>query len=272
MLLTSRKKQWNVTDTGSYPRFKTKQYGSMSKEPFSFSAALSRISRPDENPDDDVLEVGESMELDGSSETALVPKRVRNPDATRQKLLNAAFGEIRRAGFGGASISNILEQSGCTKGALYHHFSGKAKLVNAVIEECLPGYVDDVWLSDLEGADDILPVLMGQVDRLGGENAPGMLAGGCPLARLASGAGELDENLRKRIDGVYRYWRRGLASHIGKAQFNKTVRTDIEPSAVAEFIIASLHGFLTRPPALRNLETQDSFAREFARYLNNLRP
>lgn len=244
----------------------------MSKEPFSFSAALSRISRPDDPSDDAVLEVDEHMELDGVSDNALAPKRVRDPDATRQKLLDAAFGEIRRAGFGGASINNILENSGSTKGALYHHFSGKAKLVNAVIEECLPGYVDEVWLDDLEDADDILPVLMEQVDRLGGENAPSLLEGGCPLARLASGAGELDENLRKRIDGVYRYWRRGLASHIGKAQFNKTVRTDVEPSAVAEFLIAALHGFLTRPPALRNLETQDSFAREFARYLNNLRP
>lgn len=240
----------------------------MSKEPFSISAALSRIT----GHDDDVLEVGDSMELSDATGGALVPKRVRDPDATRQKLLDAAFGEIRRAGFGGASINNILDHSGCTKGALYHHFSGKAKLVNAVIEECLPGYVDEVWLDELEGVDDILPVMMGQVDRLGRDDAPELLDGGCPLARLASGAGELDEGLRKRIDGVYRYWRRGLASHIGKAQFNKTVRTDVEPSSVAEFLIASLHGFLTRPPALRNLETQDAFAREFARYLNNLRP
>ncbi|MBX2830012.1 MAG: TetR/AcrR family transcriptional regulator [Rhodospirillales bacterium] len=244
----------------------------MTKEPFSISVALSRSSHSDEDHDDAVLEVGESMEIVEGDEGALVTKRLRDPDVTRQKLLDAAFGEIRRSGFGGASISNILELSGCTKGALYHHFSGKAKLVNAVIEDCLPGYVDEVWLDDLEGAEDILPVMMGQVDRLGGEDAPALLEGGCPLARLASGAGELDENLRKRIDGVYRYWRRSLASHIGKAQFNKTVRTDVEPSAVAEFIIASLHGFLTRPPALRNLETQDAFAREFARYLNNLRP
>lgn len=244
----------------------------MTKEPFSITAALSRITRADDQYDDGTLEVDESMEVDALSEGALVPKRVRDPDLTRQKLLDAAFGEIRRAGFGGASIANILDVSGCTKGALYHHFSGKAKLVNAVIEECLPGYVDQVWLAELEDVDDILPVIMGQVDRLGRHDAPELLEGGCPLARLASGAGELDEGLRKRIDGVYRYWRRGLASQIGKAQFNKTVRTDIEPSAVAEFVIASLHGFLTRPPALRTRETQDAFAREFARYLNNLRP
>ena len=240
----------------------------MTKSPFSISSALSRITRSESDRDD----ASADMALELNNEVAVVSKRVRNPDQTRQKILDAAFCEIRRAGFGGASINNILELSGVTKGALYHHFSGKAKLVNAVIDECLPGYVDTVWLDDLDGADDILPILMGQVDRLGGDDAPDLLKGGCPLARLASGAGELDESLRKRIDAVYRYWRRGLASHIGKAQFNKTVRTDVEPSSVAEFLIAALHGFLTRPPALRNLETQDAFAREFARYLNNLRP
>ncbi|MDG4720180.1 TetR/AcrR family transcriptional regulator [Thalassospira aquimaris] len=244
----------------------------MSKEPFSISAALSRITRADDHAYDDTLEVDESMEVGPHSGGALVPKRVRDPDLTRQKLLDAAFGEVRRAGFGGASIANILDISGCTKGALYHHFSGKAKLVNAVIDECLPGYIDAVWLDELEEVHDILPVMMGQVDRLGRDDAPELLEGGCPLARLASGAGELDEGLRKRIDGVYRYWRRGLASQISRAQFNKTVRTDVESSAVAEFVIASLHGFLTRPPALRSRETQDAFAGEFARYLNNLRP
>lgn len=240
----------------------------MSKAPFNFSSALTRITRPEEQ---DLSDDGELL-LDEEFHGALVPKRVRDPNATRHKILDAAFGEVRRSGFSGASINHILEVSGVTKGALYHHFSGKANLVNAVIDECLPGYVDDLWLSDLEDVDDILPVMMGQVDRLGRDDAPELLEGGCPLARLAAGAGELDDALRKRIDGVYRYWRRGLASHIGKAQFNKTVRTDVEPSAVAEFVIAALHGFLTRPPALRNREVQDGFAREFARYLNNLRP
>ncbi|OSQ47398.1 TetR/AcrR family transcriptional regulator [Thalassospira alkalitolerans] len=244
----------------------------MSKPPFSITAALARISQPDGPLDADANAGGDGNAVVDQSQTALTTRQPRNPKATRRLILDAAFYEIRMAGFAGASINQILERTGTTKGALYHHFPGKAKLVHAVIEECLPQYINDVWLGPLDGVDDVLPVLMGQVDCLSGANAPELLDGGCPLARLASGAAELDESLRKRIDGVYRYWRRGLASHLGRGQFNKTIRTDIESSSVAEFIIATLHGFLTRPPSMRNSETHEAFAREYARYLNGLRP
>lgn len=240
----------------------------MSKPPFSITSALARISHPDDPVDEGAIENA----IAEHGQNALTTRQPRNPQATRKLILDAAFYEIRMAGFAGASINRILDRTGTTKGALYHHFPGKAKLAYAVIEECLPQYIDDVWLKPLDGEEDILPVMMGQVDSLGTKDAPKLLEGGCPLARLASGAAELDENLRKRIDGVYRYWRRGLALHLGHGQFNKTIRTDIEPSSVAEFIIATLHGFLTRPPALRNSETHDAFAREYARYLNGLRP
>ena len=241
----------------------------MSKPPFSITAALARISHPDDPVDEGTIE---NAIADHAQNALATTRQPRNPQATRKLILDAAFYEIRMAGFAGASINQILERTGTTKGALYHHFPGKAKLAHAVIEECLPQYIDDVWLKPLDGEEDILPVMMGQVDSLGTKDAPKLLEGGCPLARLASGAAELDENLRKRIDGVYRYWRRGLALHLGHGQFNKTIRTDIEPSSVAEFIIAALHGFLTRPPALRNSETHGAFAREYARYLNGLRP
>ncbi|MFH1805317.1 MAG: TetR/AcrR family transcriptional regulator [Pseudomonadota bacterium] len=192
--------------------------------------------------------------------------------ATRRMLLDAAFAEIRHAGFAGASIARILDKTGVTKGALYHHFSGKAKLGHAVIEECLPDYINTVWLDPLTGQEDVLPVLMAQVDILGSDAAPAALDGGCPLARFAAEAADLDDNLRRRIDGAYRHWRRGLAGHISRSQFGHFIRTDAEPASVAEFIIATLHGFLTRPPSLRSNETHAAFSREFARYLNSLRP
>src|SRR2546422_9784373 len=55
-------------------------------------------------------------------------RRVRAPDATRKKLLQAAFEEIYRRGFQGASLETILAAAGVTKGALYHHFPDKAAL------------------------------------------------------------------------------------------------------------------------------------------------
>ena len=59
----------------------------------------------------------------------------RNPKATRELLLEAAFWEIFRSGFQAASLDAILKETGVTKGALYPHFPSKAALGHAVIDE-----------------------------------------------------------------------------------------------------------------------------------------
>lgn len=222
----------------------------------------------DENENED----GWRRDGKGNGERRLQLRAPRDPNGTRQKLLDAGFAEIRRAGVEGASIANIIEIAGVTKGALYHHFRSKSQLANAVIDECLPAYVDETWLDALAFEEDVLPALMKQVDQLGTAQAPKILDHGCPLARLASGADDMDDATRKRVDSVYRYWRRGLAGHISRSQFAKYIRTDIQASSVAEFIMAILHGYLSRPPVLRGSEVHAAFAGEYARYLSSLRP
>lgn len=222
--------------------------------------------------DDDESGEGWRRDIKNGAGRQIRTRLPRDPNGTRQKLLDAGFAEIRRAGMAAASIANIIDLAGVTKGALYHHFRSKAQLANAVIEECLPAYVDEIWLDALAFEEDVLPALMTQVDRLGTDDAPEILTHGCPLARLASSADDMDDVTRKRIDGVYRYWRRGLAGHISRAQFAKYVRTDVQASSVAEFIIASLHGYLSRPPVLRGADVHAAFAGEYARYLSGLRP
>jgi AcrR family transcriptional regulator len=58
--------------------------------------------------------------------------RVRAPEATRERLVTAAFEEIHRHGYQGAALDTILANAGVTKGALYHHFSSKRDLFAAV--------------------------------------------------------------------------------------------------------------------------------------------
>ena len=61
----------------------------------------------------------------------------KQPDITRDRILDAAFQEIHKYGFQAASLSNILDRTGLTKGALYHHFPDKDRLGHAVIEEVI---------------------------------------------------------------------------------------------------------------------------------------
>lgn len=58
-------------------------------------------------------------------------------DRTRQKLLEAAFAEIYRQGFQAASLTQILADTGLSKGALYHHFPDKKQLALTAVREVI---------------------------------------------------------------------------------------------------------------------------------------
>ena len=77
----------------------------------------------------------------------------RQPDRTRQTLLECAFEEMHRSGFRAASLDAILESSGVTKGALYHHFGSKTALGYAVVEEVVRPWVEASWRPVLEADD-----------------------------------------------------------------------------------------------------------------------
>ena len=57
------------------------------------------------------------------------------PDSgTRERVLEATIALLRRSGFSGAGINEILQQSGAPKGSLYHYFpQGKRQIVNEAL-------------------------------------------------------------------------------------------------------------------------------------------
>src|SRR5258708_7613484 len=78
--------------------------------------------------------------------------RPRAPEATRQKILEAAFAEFYRQGFQGGSLNHIVEEAGITKGALFHHFAGKQELGYAVVDEIIGPLLKQRWLDPLTGS------------------------------------------------------------------------------------------------------------------------
>jgi AcrR family transcriptional regulator len=63
--------------------------------------------------------------------------RLRDPERTRERLLQAASREVYRLGFQSARLDTILAAAGVTKGALYYHFDSKEALGYAVVEEVI---------------------------------------------------------------------------------------------------------------------------------------
>ena len=59
----------------------------------------------------------------------------RDADATRRRLLVAAFAEFAEHGIAGARVERIAEAADSNKAQIYHYFGGKAQLFDAVFQE-----------------------------------------------------------------------------------------------------------------------------------------
>jgi AcrR family transcriptional regulator len=61
-------------------------------------------------------------------------RQVRS-EATRRKILDAAVDVFNEVGYATADRGAIIERTGMTKGAFYHHFDSMEALASAIIEE-----------------------------------------------------------------------------------------------------------------------------------------
>ena len=71
-------------------------------------------------------------------------KREAQGDATRLALLAAAREMFGESGYAATSIEDVAARAGVTKGAVYHHFGGKANLFQAVYEQVMREVSDRV--------------------------------------------------------------------------------------------------------------------------------
>jgi AcrR family transcriptional regulator len=71
-----------------------------------------------------------------TADLAVDGRRARGA-ATRERLLAAARLQFGEQGYEATSIESVLEAAGVARGALYHHFQGKAELFDAVLAEVL---------------------------------------------------------------------------------------------------------------------------------------
>jgi TetR/AcrR family transcriptional regulator, transcriptional repressor for nem operon len=198
--------------------------------------------------------------------------RQRDPDRTRESLLQAAFREIFRSGFQSAVLDTILADAGVTKGALYHHFDSKEALGYAVVEEVVAKLPRDRWLLPLQRSQDKNPIdaLIGIVRAI--PSRPRDVKGGCPLVNLAQEMSQLDEQFRRRLERIFRGWQEGIAVALSRGQSQGTVRRDLVPEETASFLIALIEGYEVLAKNAQDAKVWNMGVRNIVRWLNSLRP
>src|SRR3984885_9315251 len=134
----------------------------------------------------------------------------RDPQRTRERLLQAAFHEIHRAGYRGTDLDTILRTAGATKGAMYHHFENKEALGYAVLDEIIANMGQEKWGWPLKNAVNPMDPLIAIIPSP--SLKPSDVRFGCALNNLSQEMAPLDEGFRKRTAKMFRGWQISIAN------------------------------------------------------------
>jgi TetR/AcrR family transcriptional regulator, lmrAB and yxaGH operons repressor len=136
-------------------------------------------------------------------------------ERTRKKLVDATGALLRRQGFHGTGLSDIIAESGAPRGSLYFYFpGGKDELACAALEAAGAEWRARIGAA-VGAAPDLAGALGAVVELLASDLVASRYAHGCPVAAVALEA--TSEPVRAAIAAHYAVWERGIAAHFRAA-------------------------------------------------------
>jgi len=166
---------------------------------------------------------------------------MRNPEATKERILKKSGVLFNTNGYKTTSISDITNATGFTKGAIYRHFSSKDKLEQETLAH-LSGLLF-IKLRDLIKIEKTAGNKLRAIFRFFESyitNPP--LKGGCPLLNAAIEADDAHPALRKEALKTLSVLRGSIVTILQNGVNHKQLKTGIDSDFYATIIIAALEG------------------------------
>lgn len=198
-------------------------------------------------------------------------KTERNPENTRNRIIQAAFQEMHKHGYQGMRVDQVLKITDLKKGAMYHHFPSKQALGYAVLEERIQKRITELWITPLKTYDDPLQGIHSLFIQLGEEWSDKFFNLGCPLNNLAQEMSPIDEGFRERIETFFKLWKSAISEVLTSGQQQGIVNQSINVDDCAIFILSAIEGTLGMIKNQQNKTVFYCCGRELERYLNTLR-
>lgn len=161
-------------------------------------------------------------------------RQVRS-EATRRKILDAAVDVFNEVGFAAADRGAIIERTGMTKGAFYHHFDSMESLASAIIEDGAHLVVAE--LNTL--SDSFSPALE---NILHGTFVTADLFATNIVVRTAEQLTLAFGKFNDNAGAAYTAWTEAMATQTQRAIAEGDIRSELDPLMVSEAIIGATFG------------------------------
>jgi TetR/AcrR family transcriptional regulator, transcriptional repressor for nem operon len=198
----------------------------------------------------------------------------RNGNETRTQILDAAEELFLLQGYGGSSVDAILQRTGLTKGAFFHHFDSKHALARALIERYArldqAHFEENLARAERLSRDPLQQVLI--VVGLYEEALDGLTEPfpGCLFASYCYQAALFDEEIHEIIRRSLLSWREVVGEKLRNAMEREAPRLTVLPEDVADGFLAVIEGAFILSKTLREPKLVATQLRQYRNYVELL--
>lgn len=170
----------------------------------------------------------------------------RDGKPTRDKILAESRNLVLKNGFSGTSIDNILEKTGITKGAFFHHFKTKNILAKALIEEFAREDISYMTMAlektePLKGdaLNRLLQFVQEFIDMFKDLSEP---PPGCLYASYLSESDRFDDEIREFISSTFLLWRNTFELLLHQVLEENDTNIEVDITSLADLLVVIFEG------------------------------
>jgi len=191
-------------------------------------------------------------------------------EETRERILARSAQLFNRQGYFGASLADIMRETGLEKGGIYNHFSSKEQLALEAFDYAY-GLVQQRVRQALAGKLNAIERLHAIVSVFQGIAEDPPVAGGCPILNTAIEADDANEVLRDRARAAMDDWRSTIQRIVNKGIERQEIRPGINVDEVATIFITTLEGAIMLSNLYKDPIHMNRAADHIVRYIETIK-
>jgi AcrR family transcriptional regulator len=190
---------------------------------------------------------------------------------TRERILAHSAQLFNRQGYSGASLTDIMRETGLEKGGIYNHFASKEQLALESFDYAYE-LVSQRMRQALSGKFNAIERLQAMVSVFQRHVEEPLVAGGCPILNTAIEADDANEPLRQRAQQAMDNLRVATIGRIVQRGIERgEIRPDVDADEVASILVSLFEGALMLSNLYRNPVHMQRAAEHGLRYIETLR-
>lgn len=170
-------------------------------------------------------------------------------ETTRKRLIETVINLLKKKGYNGIGLQEIVRESSTPKGSLYFHFpGGKKELVETAIKQ-VGEEINDLLNLCFQSASDISEVVKIVSDYYINELVTSNFQNGCPVATTTMDIAGISDTLQNACGNNFRLWEKTVAENLeiwGLTEFESKKR--------ACFLISTIEGAIVLCQAYKSID------------------